>query len=98
MPNSRDAERLNDRTQSIKERLEQEFPDYRCVPLHGIDDSVFRLDDMSGTPRYRLMVSEETLTDLGIPEPDQLFDEQNTVAKMKEAGMAGVRLRHPIRS
>ncbi len=96
MPNSHDAERLNERTQSIKDRLEEEFPDHGCVPLHGTSDSVFRLDDRSGTPRYRLMVSKETLTELGISEPNQLFDEQNTVARMKEAGMAGVRLRHPI--
>ena len=99
MPNSDDAERLIERTQSIKERLEREFPDHGCEALGELRTrlvNVFRLDDKGQIPRYLLTVREETLTDLGIPEPDELFDEQNTVARMKEAGMGGVRLRHPI--
>ncbi len=94
-----DVERRIRRTQEIKDRLEKELAGH-CEPLRrsGFDPWVhtFRVDDDRGRPSYLLTVLEETLEDLGIPEPTDLIDDQDTIARMREAGMTGVRLRHPV--
>ncbi len=94
-----EVERLNDRTSRIKQELNREFPGHTCYALGtGIDPSVhrFALKDEHGIARYLLTVLDVTLTDAGIPEPEALMEEQGAVERMREAGMDGTRLLHPL--
>ncbi len=98
-PSSSDAERLRDRTSRIKQKLEGEFSGHTCRALGtGVDPSVhrFALNDEHGIARYLLTVLEVTLTDAGIPEPEGLMEKQGAVERMREAGMDGTRLLHPL--
>ncbi len=93
------VERLRDRTSRIKRKLEREVPSHTCYALGtGIDPSVhrFALNDEHGIARYLLTVLEVTLTDAGIPEPEALMEKQGAVERMREAGMDGTRLLHPL--
>ncbi len=94
--NSGGAQRREERTRWIKEKLEQEFPGHVCArvtidyPLeHG-----FRLDDDTGIPRFLLTVLDEVLTDADL-DLEELMEQQDTIEQMRVASFRGIPLHHP---